>query len=97
MAPPVNQIVVRPMEMCIRDSYDPWWNVAAENQASDRAHRIGQDKQVTVFKLIMQDTIEERIRKLQENKAHLADELVGGQGMALSELTREDYMELLRV
>ena len=77
--------------------YDPWWNVAAENQASDRAHRIGQDKQVTVFKLIMQDTIEERIRKLQENKAHLADELVGGQGMALSELTREDYMELLRV
>ena len=77
--------------------YDPWWNVAAENQASDRAHRIGQDKQVTVFKLIMQGTIEERIRKLQERKAHLADELVGGQGMALSQLTREDFMELLNV
>ncbi|MCQ4638233.1 DEAD/DEAH box helicase [Anaerovorax odorimutans] len=77
--------------------YDPWWNVAAENQASDRAHRIGQDKQVTVFKLIMQDTIEERIRRLQESKAHLADEMVSGQGMALSQLTREDFMELLRV
>lgn len=77
--------------------YDPWWNVAAENQASDRAHRIGQDKQVTVFKLIMQGTIEERIRRLQESKAHLADELVGGQTMALSELTRDDFLELLAV
>ena len=48
--------------------YDPWWNVAAQNQATDRAHRIGQDKQVSVFKLITRDTIEENILKLQEGQ-----------------------------
>ena len=52
--------------------YDPWWNVAAQNQATDRTHRIGQEKQVMVYKLITSDTIEENILKLQEAKKDLA-------------------------
>jgi superfamily II DNA or RNA helicase len=52
--------------------YDPWWNPAAENQATDRAHRIGQDKPVFVYKLIARDTVEEKIQQLQRQKAQLA-------------------------
>ncbi|MEN2505711.1 DEAD/DEAH box helicase [Stutzerimonas stutzeri] len=52
--------------------YDPWWNPAAENQATDRAHRIGQDKPVFVYKLIARDTVEEKIQQLQRRKADLA-------------------------
>jgi len=52
--------------------YDPWWNPAAENQATDRAHRIGQDKPVFVYKLIARDTVEEKIQQLQRQKAELA-------------------------
>ena len=48
--------------------YDPWWNQAVQNQATDRAHRIGQTKKVTVYKLIARNTIEEKIQKLQEAK-----------------------------
>lgn len=53
--------------------YDPWWNPAVENQASDRAHRIGQTKSVFVYKMIAADTVEERILELQQRKAELAD------------------------
>ena len=53
--------------------YDPWWNPAAEDQASDRAHRIGQTKSVFVYKLIAADTVEERILDLQQRKADLAN------------------------
>lgn len=53
--------------------YDPWWNPAAEAQATDRAYRIGQDKPVFVHKLLCQETVEERIHKLQQEKAKLAD------------------------
>ncbi len=56
--------------------YDPWWNVAAQNQATDRAHRIGQEKQVVVFRLITRDTIEENIVKLQKAKESLAEQVV---------------------
>lgn len=52
--------------------YDPWWNVAAQNQATDRAHRIGQRNTVTVYDLIAENTIEEQIKKLQESKSALA-------------------------
>ncbi len=55
--------------------FDPWWNPAAENQASDRAHRIGQDKPVFVYKLITKGTVEERIYKMQQQKVQLAEEL----------------------
>ena len=52
--------------------YDPWWNLSAENQATDRSYRIGQKKNVQVYKLITKDSIEERIYELQEKKANLA-------------------------
>jgi SNF2 family DNA or RNA helicase len=52
--------------------YDPWWNPAAEAQATDRAYRIGQDKPVFVHKLLCQETVEERIHKLQQEKGKLA-------------------------
>ncbi len=55
---------------------DPWWNPAAENQATDRAHRIGQQRPVTVYRLIMKNSIEEKIIKLQENKKLLSDSLL---------------------
>ena len=52
--------------------YDPWWNPAVEDQATDRAHRIGQDKPVFVYKLVAQGTVEERMLELQERKRALA-------------------------
>jgi len=52
--------------------FDPWWNPAAENQATDRAYRIGQNKPVFVHKLLCQETVEERIHKLQQDKGKLA-------------------------
>lgn len=58
--------------------FDPWWNPAAENQATDRAYRIGQDKPVFVHKLICAGTVEDRIHQLQQKKAHLADSLLAG-------------------
>ncbi len=60
--------------------YDPWWNPAAEAQASDRAHRIGQDKPVFVFRLITSNTVEERIEELKLRKAELADAVLEGGG-----------------
>lgn len=58
--------------------YDPWWNVAAMNQANDRAHRIGQTRKVTVYKIIAKDSIEERIMELQEAKRDLVDAILEG-------------------
>ena len=75
--------------------YDPWWNAAATSQATDRAHRIGQEKTVTVFKLICRDTIEEKILRLQEKKQDLAEEILSGEGAAFSSMTREELMALL--
>ncbi|MBP7948560.1 MAG: DEAD/DEAH box helicase [Verrucomicrobiales bacterium] len=60
--------------------YDPWWNPAAENQATDRAHRFGQQKTVFVYKFICQDTIEEKILQLQRRKAELVQGLLEGSG-----------------
>ena len=60
--------------------YDPWWNVSAENQATDRAYRIGQRNNVSVYKLITKGTIEEKILELQKSKAELADMAVNGEG-----------------
>ena len=77
--------------------YDPWWNVAAQNQATDRAHRIGQKKKVTVYKLIAKGTIEEKIQKLQEKKKDLADQVISGESGQLTEMSREDLLNLLEV
>lgn len=75
--------------------YDPWWNQAVQNQATDRAHRIGQEKVVTVYKLIAKGTIEEKIVKLQESKKNLADEILSGENGGLAQLSREELLELL--
>ncbi len=61
--------------------YDPWWNPAAEDQATDRAYRIGQDKPVFVYKLIAADTVEERILDLQRRKGNLSDATIEGTGL----------------
>lgn len=76
--------------------YDPWWNLAVQNQATDRAHRIGQKNIVTVYKLIMKDTIEEKIIALQEKKSDLAEQVLGGEGMAEIGFSREELLELLQ-
>lgn len=75
--------------------YDPWWNVAAEDQATDRTHRIGQTREVSVFKLIAKDTIEEKIVQMQEAKRALADAVIGGEGIGSTSLTRDDLLALL--
>ena len=75
--------------------FDPWWNQAAQNQATDRAHRIGQKQVVNVYKLIAQDTIEENIMRLQEKKADLADKVLGGQQLSSGSFSREELLEIL--
>ncbi|MBR0093219.1 MAG: SWF/SNF helicase family protein, partial [Lachnospiraceae bacterium] len=75
--------------------YDPWWNVAAQNQATDRAHRIGQEKIVTVYKLIAKGTIEEKILKLQETKRQLAEDILSGESISEASIDREALLELL--
>ncbi len=77
--------------------YDPWWNLAVQNQATDRAHRIGQTKKVTVYKLIVKNTIEEKIQKLQETKKDLAEQIIGGETGQLGALSREEILALLEV
>jgi len=73
---------------------DPWWNPAAEDQAADRAHRIGQDKPVMVYRLVSRDTVEERVLALQARKRALAAAALDGG--AATAITRDDLLELLR-
>ncbi len=75
--------------------YDPWWNFAAQNQATDRAHRIGQTRPVAVYKLIAAATIEEKIIKMQAAKKDLADAILSGTSESLASLTKEELMNLL--
>ncbi len=75
--------------------YDPWWNVAVQNQATDRAHRIGQTNVVTVYKLVTQGTIEEKIIDIQERKRKLAEQVLEGEGMDAISFTKEEILELL--
>jgi len=76
--------------------YDPWWNPAVESQATDRAHRIGQDKPVFVYRLIAADTVEERILALQARKRELADALFDESGQSLAAgLSPDDWLSLL--
>ncbi len=77
--------------------YDPWWNIAAQDQATDRAHRIGQTKKVTVYKMITRNTVEEKIVKLQETKRDLAESIINAQTGQLAGLSREDLLMLLEV
>ncbi len=73
---------------------DPWWNPAVEEQAADRAHRIGQDRPVSVYRLVARDTVEERILELQQRKRALAEAALSGADHA-SAITREDLLGLL--
>jgi SNF2 family DNA or RNA helicase len=73
---------------------DPWWNPAVEDQASDRAHRIGQTKPVTVYRLIASDTIEEKILRLHGEKRELADQLLAGTEQA-AHLDAQEILALL--
>jgi superfamily II DNA or RNA helicase len=73
---------------------DPWWNPAVEDQAADRAHRIGQDRPVMVYRLVAEDTVEERILLLQSAKRGIADAALGDAARAAS-LTRDDLLSLL--
>lgn len=75
--------------------YDPWWNLAAQNQATDRAHRIGQKNKVTVYRMIMKDTIEEKILGLQEAKKDLADAILEGESKSLFALSGDELLKLL--
>lgn len=76
--------------------YDPWWNLAVQNQATDRAHRIGQKKVVSVYKLIVKDSIEEKILHMQEAKQNLADEILSGETGGLAGMSREELLQLLQ-
>ncbi len=77
--------------------YDPWWNQAAQEQGTGRAHRIGQESTVQVYKLIAKDTIEEKILELQERKAQLMDAVSGESGESLLSMSQDDLMDLLNV
>src|SRR5690606_33454256 len=74
---------------------DPWWNPAVEAQAIDRTHRIGQTKPVFAYRLVCEDTVEQRIIELQKRKRKLADAIVGGEQNLLQSLTKADIEQLL--
>ena len=74
--------------------FDPWWNVSIENQATDRAYRIGQKNSVQVYKLITTNSIEEKMSKLQEKKAKLSDQLLSTEEKFVNNLSKEEIMEL---
>ena len=73
---------------------DPWWNPAVEDQAADRAHRIGQTRPVVVHRLVAQDTVEERILELHARKRALSEAVLGAEGTGAG-LSREDLLSLL--
>ena len=74
--------------------YDPWWNISTENQATDRAYRIGQKNNVQVYKLITKNSIEEKIYELQEKKAKLADNMLDTKTTFINKFSREEIMRL---
>ena len=74
--------------------FDPWWNTAAEAQAIDRTHRIGQTKKVFAYKMICKDTIEEKIMRLQQKKKKLSEDLVSADEGFAKSLTEEDVQYL---
>jgi non-specific serine/threonine protein kinase len=76
--------------------FDRWWNLAVENQATDRAFRIGQKKNVLVHKFICRGTVEEKIDALIDSKQDLSDELLtGGDEINLTEMTNDDIMRMV--
>ena len=74
--------------------YDPWWNISTENQATDRAYRIGQKNNVQVYKLITKNSIEEKIYELQERKATLANNMLDTKAKFINQLSKDEIMNL---
>lgn len=74
--------------------YDPWWNISAQNQATDRAHRIGQQNSVQVYKLIAKNSIEEKIIKLQQDKLKLADSVISDGDGLISKMSAQEIFNL---
>lgn len=74
--------------------YDPWWNVSSENQATDRAYRIGQKNSVQVYKLITVDSIEEKINKMQERKEKLSKDILSTEETFISKLSKDEILDL---
>jgi len=74
--------------------YDPWWNLSAQNQATDRVYRIGQKNKVQVYQLITKDSIEEKILDLQRRKKALTDSIIGKGASVISSLTAEEILAL---
>lgn len=77
--------------------FDPWWNGAVQNQATDRAHRIGQIRTLTVMKLVTKDTIEEKIMELQEKKRNLADNVISGENMSSDVLSKDELYQIMQL
>lgn len=77
--------------------FDPWWNISAQNQATDRTHRIGQNNKVQVFKLIAKNTIEEKIEKLQQNKKDLADTVIKKGEVLINTLSKNEIDSLFQI
>jgi SNF2 family DNA or RNA helicase len=77
--------------------YDTWWNPAVEEQAADRAHRMGQKNVVQVIKLVARGTIEEKMNELQEKKRHLIEEIIDSEEKIMSTLSEEDIREILMI
>lgn len=75
--------------------FDPWWNQAAQNQATDRAHRIGQTHSVSVYELIAADTIEEQIQNIKKDKARLMEDVLSGETISASKIERAELLQLL--
>ncbi|MBQ3407720.1 MAG: SNF2 helicase associated domain-containing protein [Clostridia bacterium] len=76
--------------------YDPWWNISAENQATDRTYRIGQKRNVQVYKLITKNSIEEKIYELQQRKAKLVDNMLSTNETFISRLSKDEIMDLFK-
>ena len=74
---------------------DPWWNPAVEEQAADRAHRIGQDRPVMIYRLVAKDTVEERVLDLQARKREIAESALSGAAVGRGGVTREEILALL--
>lgn len=77
--------------------YDMWWNPAVENQATDRVHRIGQNRSVSSYKLVTLNTIEEKILTLQNRKKSLVKKVINSDDEVVSKLTWEEVLELLQI
>jgi SNF2 family DNA or RNA helicase len=77
--------------------YDLWWNPAVEQQAADRAHRIGQKKVVQVIRLVTQGTVEDKMYELQQKKKNMIDEVIGPGQEALTALTEQELRDILMI